>query len=151
MSLRARYLSLLALRWFATCLIIPVATLLPLERGLSLAELGLAFAAQGVVVLLLEVPSVALTDAWGRRPVLLASSGVPVMAHLGLTPQSVHSFGGYKVQGRGEDGVRLLQDAKAVPLDERAEEVDSISGRELPLDLYADARLVASVDNKSAD
>jgi 3-methyl-2-oxobutanoate hydroxymethyltransferase len=45
---------------------------------------------------------------------LLASSGVPVMAHLGLTPQSVHSFGGYKVQGRGEDGVRLLQDAKAL-------------------------------------
>jgi len=45
---------------------------------------------------------------------LLASSGVPVMAHLGLTPQSVHSFGGYKVQGRGEDGVKLLQDAKAL-------------------------------------
>ena len=45
---------------------------------------------------------------------LLASSGVPVMAHLGLTPQSVHSFGGYRVQGRGEDGVRLLQDAKAL-------------------------------------
>jgi len=45
---------------------------------------------------------------------LLAASGVPVMAHLGLTPQSVHSFGGYRVQGRGEDGVRLLQDAKAL-------------------------------------
>jgi 3-methyl-2-oxobutanoate hydroxymethyltransferase len=45
---------------------------------------------------------------------LLASAGVPVMAHLGLTPQSVHAFGGYRVQGRGEDGVRLLQDAKAL-------------------------------------
>ena len=45
---------------------------------------------------------------------LLASSGIPVMAHLGLTPQSVHAFGGYRVQGRGEDGVRLLQDAKAL-------------------------------------
>jgi 3-methyl-2-oxobutanoate hydroxymethyltransferase len=45
---------------------------------------------------------------------LLASAGIPVMAHLGLTPQSVHSFGGYRVQGRGEDGVRLLQDAKAL-------------------------------------
>ena len=45
---------------------------------------------------------------------LLVSSGIPVMAHLGLTPQSVHAFGGYRVQGRGEDGVRLLQDAKAL-------------------------------------
>lgn len=45
---------------------------------------------------------------------LLASAGIPVMAHLGLTPQSVHAFGGYRVQGRGEDGVRLLQDAKAL-------------------------------------
>jgi len=45
---------------------------------------------------------------------LLASAGIPVMAHLGLTPQSVHAFGGYRVQGRGEDGVRLIQDAKAL-------------------------------------
>jgi 3-methyl-2-oxobutanoate hydroxymethyltransferase len=36
------------------------------------------------------------------------------MAHLGLTPQSVHAFGGYRVQGRGEDGDRLLHDAKAL-------------------------------------
>jgi 3-methyl-2-oxobutanoate hydroxymethyltransferase len=34
------------------------------------------------------------------------------MAHLGLTPQSVHQFGGYKVQGRGEAGQRLILDAK---------------------------------------
>jgi 3-methyl-2-oxobutanoate hydroxymethyltransferase len=45
---------------------------------------------------------------------LLVASGIPVMAHLGLTPQSVHAFGGYRVQGRGEDGVTLLQDAKAM-------------------------------------
>lgn len=44
----------------------------------------------------------------------LAAAGVPVMAHLGLTPQSVHAFGGYRVQGRGADGDRLLQDAKAL-------------------------------------
>jgi len=42
----------------------------------------------------------------------LVAAGVPVMAHLGLTPQSVHAFGGYRVQGRGEDGDQLLQDAK---------------------------------------
>jgi 3-methyl-2-oxobutanoate hydroxymethyltransferase len=44
----------------------------------------------------------------------LAAAGVPVMGHLGLTPQSVHAFGGYRVQGRGEDGERLLHDAKAL-------------------------------------
>src|SRR5206468_7060012 len=34
--------------------------------------------------------------------------------HLGLTPQSVHAFGGFRVQGRGEAGDRLLHDAKAL-------------------------------------
>ncbi|HLI40147.1 MAG TPA: 3-methyl-2-oxobutanoate hydroxymethyltransferase [Streptosporangiaceae bacterium] len=44
----------------------------------------------------------------------LTAAGIPVMAHLGLTPQSVHAFGGYRVQGRGEDGERLLHDAKVL-------------------------------------
>jgi len=44
----------------------------------------------------------------------LASSGIPVMAHLGLTPQSVNAFGGFKVQGRGEAGEQLLADAKSL-------------------------------------
>jgi 3-methyl-2-oxobutanoate hydroxymethyltransferase len=44
----------------------------------------------------------------------LVAAGIPVMAHLGLTPQSVNAFGGYRVQGRGEDGERLLRDAKAM-------------------------------------
>src|SRR5215475_230789 len=44
----------------------------------------------------------------------LTAAGVPVMGHLGLTPQSVHAFGGFRVQGRGEDGERLLHDAKAL-------------------------------------
>ncbi|MGN6795252.1 MAG: 3-methyl-2-oxobutanoate hydroxymethyltransferase [Streptosporangiaceae bacterium] len=44
----------------------------------------------------------------------LVAAGVPVMAHLGLTPQSVNAFGGYRVQGRGEEGERLMQDAKAL-------------------------------------
>mgnify|MGYP001821097575 CR=1 FL=1 len=45
---------------------------------------------------------------------LLVSSGVPVMAHLGLTPQSVNTLGGYRVQGRGEAGQQLLREAKAL-------------------------------------
>lgn len=42
----------------------------------------------------------------------LVSRGVPVLAHVGLTPQSVNVFGGYKVQGRGDDAERLLDDAR---------------------------------------
>jgi len=44
----------------------------------------------------------------------LASAGVPVIGHLGLTPQSVNLLGGYRVQGRGESGEMLLRDAKAM-------------------------------------
>lgn len=45
----------------------------------------------------------------------LTERGIPVCAHLGLTPQSVNTLGGYKVQGREEDSaVRLLQDARAL-------------------------------------
>ena len=36
------------------------------------------------------------------------------MGHLGLTPQSVHALGGFKVQGRGGDGARIIADAKAL-------------------------------------
>ena len=43
----------------------------------------------------------------------IVEAGIPVMGHLGLTPQSVLAMGGYKVQGRGEDGkARLLREAK---------------------------------------
>jgi 3-methyl-2-oxobutanoate hydroxymethyltransferase len=42
----------------------------------------------------------------------LVSAGVPVMAHLGLTPQSVNVMGGYRVQGRGQSGDELMSDAK---------------------------------------
>lgn len=56
----------------------------------------------------------------GGRPMLpqvetLARCSIPVMGHLGLTPQSIHKFGGFKVQGRGDDaGKRLLDDALAL-------------------------------------
>jgi 3-methyl-2-oxobutanoate hydroxymethyltransferase len=43
----------------------------------------------------------------------ITSAGIPVMAHIGLTPQSVHQFGGYKIQGKEDDAAkRILEDAK---------------------------------------
>src|SRR6201984_917585 len=44
----------------------------------------------------------------------LVQAGVPVMAHLGLTPQSVNAVGGDRGEGRGEDGARLLRAAKSL-------------------------------------
>ncbi|MBD8871002.1 MFS transporter [Nocardioides donggukensis] len=75
-GLRRRFLVLTALRWLPTGLLLPVLVLLPLERGIGLADLGLAFAVQGFVVLALELPTGGLADALGRRTVLLASTAV---------------------------------------------------------------------------
>lgn len=45
----------------------------------------------------------------------MTNIGIPVMGHLGMTPQSVHILGGYKVQGKGKDqATTLLEDAKAL-------------------------------------
>ena len=45
----------------------------------------------------------------------IVQMGIPVMGHVGLTPQSVHRFGGYKVQGKGKEaGEKILRDALAV-------------------------------------
>jgi 3-methyl-2-oxobutanoate hydroxymethyltransferase len=45
---------------------------------------------------------------------MLTRSGVPVMAHIGFTPQSEHGLGGYRVQGRGDAAARLLEEATAL-------------------------------------
>lgn len=45
----------------------------------------------------------------------ITNASIPVMAHIGLTPQSINAFGGFKVQGKsGEAAKKLLEDAKAV-------------------------------------
>jgi 3-methyl-2-oxobutanoate hydroxymethyltransferase len=44
----------------------------------------------------------------------LVSCGIPVMAHIGFTPQSEHQLGGFRVQGRGEDGARMIEEARAL-------------------------------------
>lgn len=45
---------------------------------------------------------------------LLTDGGIPVMAHIGFTPQSEHNLGGYRVQGRGDAAPKLIEDALAV-------------------------------------
>ncbi len=66
----------------------------------------------------LQVGAQAVKVEGGRRVVpqveLLVTSGVPVMGHLGLTPQSVNTLGGYRVQGRGEAGDVLIEEALAL-------------------------------------
>ncbi len=44
----------------------------------------------------------------------LTRRGIPVMAHIGLTPQAVNTLGGYKVVGRAEEADRVMEDARAV-------------------------------------
>jgi 3-methyl-2-oxobutanoate hydroxymethyltransferase len=49
------------------------------------------------------------------RVCAMSSFGIPVMGHLGMTPQSTHRYGGYKVQGKGKEAAaRLLADARAL-------------------------------------
>ena len=45
----------------------------------------------------------------GETTRFLVERGIPVCAHIGLTPQSVNTFGGYRVQGRGEESARALE------------------------------------------
>lgn len=77
-----------------------------LEDGIRSA--GRLLKEGGVRAVKLEGPMIELTAA-------LVERGIPVMGHLGLTPQSVHAMGGYLVQGRTEEGARrLVDDADAL-------------------------------------
>ena len=54
-------------------------------------------------------------DAAAEQVRALVESGIPVMGHIGLTPQSVHAMGGHRVQGRGRAArQRMLADARAL-------------------------------------
>ena len=79
-SARRRYLALTALRWLPVGFLAPIFVLIPLSRGLSLTEIGFVFAAQGLVVLALELPTGGLSDVLGRRPVLLLASVVAIVS-----------------------------------------------------------------------
>ncbi|BCJ57268.1 MFS transporter [Micromonospora endophytica] len=79
-QVRRRYLVLHGLRWLPAGLVIPVSILLMQERGLTLTQIGLAVAAQGVVVLALELPTGGFADALGRKPVLVVATVVGLVS-----------------------------------------------------------------------
>jgi 3-methyl-2-oxobutanoate hydroxymethyltransferase len=63
--------------------------------------------------------AVKLEGAAGNEAVIRSATeaGIPVMGHLGLTPQQIHSLGGNKVQGRSEDSAKIIK-AQALQLQE---------------------------------
>lgn len=73
--------------------------------------------ALGAAVRMLKEAGAAAVKLEGGGPMIevtahLVGAGIPVMGHLGLTPQSVHQFGGFKVQGRDADAAdRIVDDA----------------------------------------
>ncbi|MHB1490362.1 MAG: MFS transporter, partial [Cellulomonas sp.] len=82
-------------RWFPVGLTVGVSTLLAVERGMSLAEVGVIFAVQGFVVLGLELPTGGFADALGRRPVLIAAAALALVA--GLVYVTAHTFTAFVV------------------------------------------------------
>lgn len=80
MTVRRRYLTLTAVRWFPVGLLIPVFTLLWIDRGVDLSEIGLVFGVQALTVFVLELPTGGLADALGRRPVLAVATLIDVAA-----------------------------------------------------------------------
>ncbi|WP_233189225.1 MFS transporter [Subtercola sp. Z020] len=73
-----RFVLLTATRWFPVGVVFGLTVLLPLERGLSVAEVGVLLSLQGFVVLGLELPTGGLADAIGRRPLLIVSGVLAV-------------------------------------------------------------------------
>jgi MFS family permease len=77
---RRVFLTLSFTRWFPIGLVVGLFTLLPLERGLTVAQALTASAMSGFVVFALELPTSGFADAFGRRPVFIAAAVVNVLA-----------------------------------------------------------------------
>jgi 3-methyl-2-oxobutanoate hydroxymethyltransferase len=118
---------------YETTLPITVDELLPLVRAVVRAtktslivadlpfgsyEEGPTQALRTAVRFMKEGGALAVKLEGGRRVApqieALTGAGIPVMAHIGFTPQSEHTIGGYRVQGRENDGASVLADARAV-------------------------------------
>lgn len=71
----------------------------------ALRNAGRFIAEAGAQAVKLEGPA----DRFGPAIQMILRAGIPVMGHIGFTPQSVHQIGGYKVQGRGEQAMERLK------------------------------------------
>ncbi|MFI2105168.1 MFS transporter [Isoptericola sp. NPDC019693] len=93
MSPQRVFLLLTATRWFPVGLVVTVTTLLPIERGLTVAQTLSLASVTGLVVFALELPTGGTADAVGRRPMLIASAVVQVLAAATfLLAQSIWAF-----------------------------------------------------------
>ncbi len=70
--------------------------------------------ASSVLLIKAGAAAVKLEGAYTEAISAIAKAGIPVMGHAGMTPQSVHSFGGFKVQGRNSAADKVLADCVAI-------------------------------------
>lgn len=68
----------------------------------------------GIELIKAGAEAVKLEGAYTEAIEGLVRAGIPVMGHIGMTPQSVNAFGGYRVQGKGEKAERLLNEANLI-------------------------------------
>ncbi|MBN2657897.1 MAG: MFS transporter [Spirochaetales bacterium] len=88
---------IMSFHWFSLGIIIPVMTLFVLEKGLSLAQVGIAFAAYGTATVLLELPTGGLADTLGRKKVYIYSllfqiTGAAVILFVSSLPALILCF-----------------------------------------------------------
>jgi MFS family permease len=84
LTLRRRFVTLTALRWLSSGLLLPVFVVLLKARELSVSNVGVIFAVYTGVAALLEVPTGGLADTWGRRNTLLTASATTMVGFVGL-------------------------------------------------------------------
>jgi hypothetical protein len=92
-TVRRRFVGLRALRWLPYGLSMPFLVLLPLSRGLDVADVGVVWMTHGLVVAVLELPTGALADVVGRRRTLLAGAVLTAASMVGYAVAS--GLGGF--------------------------------------------------------
>ncbi len=135
-SVRRRFLWLLGLRWLPVGLIAPLLVLVLVDRGLTLAQVGVVIAVYGITTAVLELPTGGLADTMGRRPVLLLSALLGmvfialVLALDGIVGLSVAAFVGgvSRALGSGPLEAWFVDSTRAIDPDAKLERGLSLGG-----------------------